>query len=414
MCYNTLMRPIPLTLEAARRFILGRQGLWPGRRWQGQAGTSEAMHAIEALQLDPLNVVARSQDINLFCRVLDYRPEYLDRLAYQERAFFDYGGALFLYPMEELPYWQPHMDRWKSGNRWARFLAEKPELVNGIRADLRERGPLGNRDFEGGGRVHAYRGRKETALALYALWITGEVMVHHRKRFERIYDLRERVIPPEVERSASENEAAHHFARKRIAEMGLIRRLGWVNGLSGYLNRKLEPAEAQALLDGLLARGEVFPVQVDGLKEPWYALSGDLPAIEAVRCGGYPAAWQPLGASGEEEMLFLAPLDMVTARGRARKLFGFDYVWEVYKPVETRRWGYYNLPVLWGDRLVARLDPRLDRRSGTLRLMGFWPDEPALAADPAFRRAFQRGLERFGNFLGASNFDLAALPEALR
>ncbi|GAP15978.1 uncharacterized protein conserved in bacteria [Longilinea arvoryzae] len=408
------MQPLPLTLIDTRRFILGRQGLWPGRRWQGLAGTGEAVRAIEALQLDPLNVVARSHDINLFCRVLDYRPEYLEQHAYAQRAFFDYGGALFLYPMQELPYWQPHMDRWKSGNRWSRFMDEKSELVNRIRADLRERGPLGNRDFEGGGRVHAYRGRKESALALYALWITGEVMVHHRERFERIYHLREHVIPPAAERAVTESEAVDYFARKRIAEMGLIRRLDWVNGLSGYLNRKLEPAEAQTLLDGMLARGEVISVQVEGKSEPWYALGEDQPALEAVRAGGYPAAWQPLGASGEEEMLFLAPLDMVTARGRAKKLFGFDYVWEVYKPADTRRWGYYNLPVLWGDRLVARLDPRLERSSGTLRLMGFWLDDPALAADPAFRRAFQRGLERFAAFLGAKNLDLAVLPGALR
>ncbi len=405
------MLPIPLTLKAARRFILGRQGLWPGRRWQGQAGTGEALRAIEALQLDPLNVVARSQDINLFCRVLDYHPEYLDVSAYQERAFFDYGGALFLYPMEELPYWQPHMDRWKSGSRWARFLTEKAELVNGVRADLRERGPLGNRDFEGGGRVRAYRGRKETALAL---WITGEVMVHHRKGFERFYALREQVAPPEVERAVSEEETRTYFGRKSIATLGLTRKLDWIHSLKYCLNRDFPAAEAQELLEDLLARGVIVTVQVEGHKEPWYVLSEDLPALEGVRAGGCPPAWQPLGASNEEEMLFLAPLDMVSARGRAKKLFQFDYVWEVYKPMETRRWGYYNLPVLWGDRLVARLDPRLDRRSGTLRLMGFWPDEPALAADPAFRRAFHRGLERFGNFLGASSFDLTALPETLR
>ena len=105
---------------------------------------------------------------------------------------------------------------------------------------------------------------------------------------------------------------------------------------------------------------------------------------------------------------------MVSARGRAKKLFDFAYVWEVYKPAEKRRWGYYTLPVLWGDRLVARIDPRLERATGTLRLLGFWPDDPALPADPAFRRAFHRGLQRFAAFLGAQSLDLAALPAELR
>lgn len=409
------MQPLPLTLNQARRFILGRQGLWPGRRWQGLDGTGDAVRALEAIQLDPLNVVARSHEINLFCRVLDYRPEYLEQQAYEKRAFFDYGGALFLYPIEELPYWQPHMDHWKQPtNRWGRFLVENAPLVEEIRAQLRERGPLGNRDFNGSGRVQSYRGRKESALALYALWITGQVMVHHRERFERVYDLRERVVPAHIEQIVDEEQAAAHFARKSIAELGLIRRLSWVNSLSGYLNRKLDPIEAHTRLDGMLARGEAAAVQVEGQKEPWYALAEDLPALETIRTGDVPDGWQPLEATTEEEVLFLAPLDMVSARGRAKKLFDFDYVWEVYKPAEKRRWGYYTLPVLWGDRLVARIDPRLERSTGTLRLLGFWPDDPALPSDPAFRRAFQRGLERFAAFLAAQSLDLAALPEELR
>jgi len=409
------MQPLPLTLNQARRFILGRQGLWPGRRWQGLDGTGDAVRALEAIQLDPLNVVARSHEINLFCRVLDYRPEYLEQQAYEKRAFFDYGGALFLYPIEELPYWQPHMDRWKQpANRWGRFLAENAPLVEEIRGQLRERGPLGNRDFNGSGRVQSYRGRKESALALYALWITGQVMVHHRERFERVYDLRERVVPAHIEQIVDEEQAAAHFARKSIAELGLIRRLSWTNTLSGYLNRKLDPAEAHARLDSMLARGEAAAVQVEGQKEAWYALAEDLPALETIKNGGVPDGWQPLETTTEEEVLFLAPLDMVAARGRAKKLFDFDYIWEVYKPADKRRWGYYTLPVLWGDRLVARIDPRLERATGTLRLLGFWPDVPALPTDPAFQRAFQRGLERFATFLGAQSIDLAALPEELR
>jgi len=409
------MQPLPLTLTEARRFILGRQGLWPGRRWRGLDGAAEAVRALEAIQLDPLNVVARSHDINLFCRVLDYRPDFLEQQAYDRRAFFDYGGALFLYPIEELPFWQPHMDRWKQPtNRWGRFLAENAPLVDDVRAQLRERGPLGNRDFNGSGRVHAYRGRKESALALYALWLTGQVMVHHRERFERVYDLRDRVIPPHVERTVDEDQAAAHFARKAVAELGLVRRLSWVNTLSGYLNRRIDLAEAHARLEGMLARGEAAAVQVADQKEAWYALAEDLPALETIRTGGVPDGWEPLEATTDEEVLFLAPLDMVSARGRAKKLFDFDYVWEVYKPAEKRRWGYYTLPVLWGDRLVARIDPRLERSTNTLRLLGFWPDDPALPADPAFRRAFHRGLQRFAAFLGAHSLDLSVLPEGLR
>ena len=93
----------PISKEVARRFILGRQGLWPGRRWSGKAGTAQALRQIEVLQIDPLNVVARNHDLTLLSRVVDYRPEYLDELIYRDRAFFDYGGTVFIRPMSELP-----------------------------------------------------------------------------------------------------------------------------------------------------------------------------------------------------------------------------------------------------------------------------------------------------------------------
>ncbi len=102
------MNPITITKQTARRFVLGRQGLWPGRRWKGKQGTAEALHACEAVQLDPLQATARSQDIVLHSRVLDYRPEYLEKLLYKDRRFFDYGGWLAVYPMSELPYWRHH------------------------------------------------------------------------------------------------------------------------------------------------------------------------------------------------------------------------------------------------------------------------------------------------------------------
>ncbi len=113
--------------------------------------------------------------------------------------------------------------------------------------------------------------------------------------------------------------------------------------------------------------------------------------------------------------MFLSPLDPVSARGRAKPLFGFDYVWEVYKPVEKRRFGYYAMPILWGDRLVGRFDPKLDRTTGTLVINGLWLEDPALAKDEAFGEALAAGMARFVRFLGARKLDVAAVPQpALR
>src|SRR5215510_5009743 len=115
------MTPIMISNQTARRFVLGKQGLWPGRRWKGKKGTAEAIRTCEAVQLDPLNIFARSQDIVLHSRVLEYKPDYLYQVAYQERQFFDYGGWLAMYPMSDLPYFRVLMQK-RAQNEYVKYF----------------------------------------------------------------------------------------------------------------------------------------------------------------------------------------------------------------------------------------------------------------------------------------------------
>jgi uncharacterized protein YcaQ len=400
-----------LSKQTVRRFVLGRQGLWPGRRWQGKAGTAEAIRRCEAVQIDPLNIVARSHDITLWSRVADYQPEYLPSLCYDDRAFFDYGGTLMIYPMDELPYWRVVMQRKGAEGRWASFAAEHGHLIDEVRATLRARGPLGNRDFEGRTRVSSYYARKDTGLALRYLWLTGELMTYHRRGFERLFHFREHVVPPSHDGEATVEEAEHFFARKAFAWLGMARARGWASMFAGLIERPVARAEAQQRLDDLLAAGEVVMVNAESYKEPLFVLADDVPLLQTVADGQVPDAWQPLNTTTEDEAVFLAPLDIVSARGRAKVLFDFDYIWEVYKPAAIRRWGYYTLPILYGDQLVARLDPALDRTSATLKVNGFWLEE-GFPADEAFAQALARGLAHFGRFVGARRLDLATLHPA--
>ncbi|MCI0399309.1 MAG: winged helix DNA-binding domain-containing protein [Chloroflexi bacterium] len=409
------MDSITISKTTARRFVLGRQGLWPGRRWAGKEGTAGALRTMEALQMDPLNIVARSHDIALWGRVIDYRPEYLDQLLYQDRAFFDYGGGLFIYPMSELPFWRVPMRHRESDKRWAEFAASHPALLEEVRAELRQRGPLGNRDFAGHQRVDSYRGRKDSSLALYYLWLTGELMIHHREGFERVYDFRDHVAPPALNYAATLEEAEQFFGRKITAFIGLISERGWANGLAGFIERRMSHPEARQRLDTLLQQGVMAPVQVEGEKEQRYVLSGDLPLLATLEAGQIPEAWWPLGTTTGEEAVFLAPLEIASARGRATRLFDFEYLWEVYKPAAKRRWGYYTLPVLYGDRLVARLDPKLDRATATLLVNGFWLETHAPAGDPAFAAALACCFARFAAFLQAGRVNLSVVePSSLR
>ena len=120
----------------------------------------------------------------------------------------------------------------------------------------------------------------------------------------------------------------------------------------------------------------------------------------------------PVGTTNQEEVVFLAPLDIVIARGRSSWIFDFEYVWEVYKPAASRRWGYYTLPVLFGDRLVARLDPKLDRSTGTLVIQGYWEEDSlanAVNDKAAYARAFARGSGHLSTFVQAQRLDIAAV-----
>ena len=396
------MTPITISQQTARRFVLGKQGLWPGRRWKGKKGTAQAIRACEAVQLDPLNVVARSQDLVLHSRVLDYKPQYLYEVAYEDRQFFDYGGWLAMYPMTELPYWRVHMEKRSRDKRIEGFVLSHEELFEQVRAELRARGPLGNRDLDGNHiGLWNYRGRKDTSLALFDMWLSGELMMHHREGFSRVYDFRENIAPKEFDYVATEEEAEEFFARKTVAFMGMKSESKMRGELHSYLRHDYSPAEMKSLLERWKESGMFAQVQIQGGRETYLALSEDIPALESLEKGKVPKGWNPKETTTLEEVTFLSSLDIVSARGRAQKLFDFDYKWEVYVPAEKRRWGYYVLPILYGDDLVARLDPKLDRTTMTMEIKGFWHEDDAPVKDSDFANALAKGLIRFGKFLGA-------------
>ncbi len=407
---------VTISQTTARRFVLGKQGLWPGRRWKGKKGTAQAMRACEAVQLDPLNIAARSQDIVLHSRVLEYKPEYLYQLAYKDREFFDYGGWLAMYPMSELPYWRVHMEKRTRDEYVKYFVPQHMAVLEHVRAELRKHGPLGNRHFDGKRlEMQSYRGRKETSVALFDMWLSGELMIHHREGFNRVYDFRENIAPKEFDYAVTEKEAEEFFARKIVSFMGLKSESKMRVELRGYLHNDYSPAEMKSLLAKWKESGMFEQVQIEGGRDTYLVLAEDVKLLDSIEKGKIPKAWNPKDTTTLEEVTFLSSLDIVSARGRAQKLFDFDYKWEVYVPADKRRWGYYVLPILYGDDLVARLDPKLDRTTKTLEIKGFWHEDDAPVKDVDFANALAKGLIRFANFVGAKKITTNAIrPAALR
>lgn len=394
--------------QTARRFILGKQGLWPGRRWAGRSGTRAAARAVEHLQLDPLVIVARSHDLMLHSRVADYRPEHFDHLAYKRRDFFDWGGWLAVRPMEELPYWRTLMHRNRQHHpELGRNAKTYAGAIEEVRAALRERGTVSGRDFAAGGReaVESYRGSKDTSVALYYLWRTGEAMTHHRDGFERVYALTEAIAPAHLLEPVSDVEADRFHVRKLVAFQGI----GKISALTLWLSRRVTSAEQQALERDLVEAGEIVPVAVEGWRGVHYVLAGDVSLLRQVARGVVPAKWRPLGTTTEDEVTLLSPLDPVSARGRAKTLFEFEYKWEIYHRAEDMKFGRYTMPILWGDRLVGRLDPKLDRSTATLVVNNVWFEDPATARDDAFLAALVAGVRRLMTFLEVGRIDVASV-----
>jgi len=389
----------PISPSIQRRFVLGRQGLWPGRRWSGKEGTAEALRTVEAVQIDPVSVVDQSHDIVLWGRVLDYQPAYLRALAYEDRQFFDYGGALYFYPMAELPYWRVAMERHKKNGRWHEFMSANTALLDQVRAELHDRGPLRSRDVQGK-KVNAYRSGKDTGVAMYAMWISGELMIYGRFGRERIYDFMENIAPQHLQYTAGAGEAETYFLRKALAQRGLTDGRTFRSVLKNVRGGAVDLKEAQNKLHDMAAAGEIEPVQIDGRKETLYYLAQDRPLLDALVNGETPPAWQPLGPTTQEEVTFLSPLEYVSARRRALKLFDFDYIWEIYKPLKKRVYGPYTMPILYGDHLVGRMDARHDRQQRILVINGLWL-EGWFEPDDAFANALTRGLSRFVTYLGA-------------
>ena len=397
----TSSRKLIINPQVRRRFVLGKQGLWPGRRWQGKAGLRRAMREMEMVQIDPTVVVAPSQDLVLVGRVLGYQAAWLADLLYKERSFFDYGGGLTISPMEEMPYTRVVMQRKAREPRWAKFAKENAALIKRVRQEVARHGPLSGRQLEGEStKAWSYRSGKDTGVALYFLWLVGELMISNRVGKERVYDLLEKVLPRKFSRIASAAEMEDYYSRKAISVAGIASRRGFRNAWKGIAERWVGHSESQQKLARMVAAEEVTAVELENEKDIYYVLSKDLPKLKTLVRGEIPKAWEPLETSTSEEVTFLSPLELVSARGRAKVLFDFDYTWEIYKPQEKRKYGPYTMPILYGDQLVGRADLKMDRAAGNLMVNGVWL-EPWFKPAASFKAAYGRGLARLVEFLGA-------------
>ncbi len=348
---------IQLDLNAARKLMLAAQGLLhPPVRAARKADVLETIRRMGALQIDTIHVVARSPYLVLWSRLGDYDPRWLEELE-AEGALFEYWAhaACFL-PIEDYPYFRRVMldglPGWRDAPAW---LAENGELANRILTHVRENGAVRSADFEnpnhkGGG----WWNWKEEKEALERLHTAGELMIARREKFQRVYDLRERILPGwEDTRTPSREEMRRALALKAVRALG-VAAPEWV---PDYF--RLAKAGLPALLEGLAEEGLLVRASLHDHKADVYIHPENLSLAEEAAAGRLQSPVTTL----------LSPFDpLVWDRARARALFGFDYSIECYTPAAKRRYGYFTLPLLHGGELVGRLDPKAYRQEGVFEV----------------------------------------------
>jgi len=363
-----------LTIADARHLALAAQGF--ARPRPAAVGTRQlnlVLARLATLQIDSVNVFARSHYLPLYSRLGPYDPQLLDRLLFQRRApyteywahvaaFIPAGDwGLFGFRMREL------RERYGSGPD--SFLQTHRDIVDWVRAELADRGPLRPAQFDHELR-RATRGPwwdwDAVKNSLEHLWLFGEVAIAGRRGFERTYALADQVIPDAARVEVPRADAVRELVRRAARAYGVAT----ASDLADYWRIRDRRAVLTAVAE-LVDAGELAPVRVEG----WTSSGRPLPAWrhhDAVRARSIDAT------------AILTPFDpVVWFRDRAERLFGFEYRIEIYTPAPQRRYGYYSLPVLMGDAVVGRVDLKADRSRSTLLVQSAWwePHRPVEAAD---------------------------------
>ena len=368
-----------ISIGIARQVMLTAQGLdrAPDRP-ATKVDILEAIRCMGALQIDTIHVVRRSPYLVLWSRLGDYRPEWLDELL-TEGALFEYWShAMCWLPIEDYPLYRRRMlDAIKDNGwpmKWAvNWLRDNPETIERVLSHLRENGAVRSAEFESKERPPGgWWNWKEEKNALEALFFTGEVMIARRQNFQRVYDLRERVIPGWDDAAVpSTDEVQRTMTLRAVRALGIAFPM-WV---PDYFQQPKKGISQR--LEALAKEGLLLRVEVEGFEGPAYFHPDNLGLIEEVASGSREPTLTTL----------LSPFDpLVRDRQRARQLFGFDYTIECYTPAQKRRYGYFTLPILRGGQLIGRLDPKAHRAQGVFEIKALYlepgvPISKELAAD---------------------------------
>ena len=391
-----------VSAEAARRFLVARHFLAPARSvGAGLDGVLEVFRTFGSIQFDPNAVAGRNHDLVLHARVAGYEPAWCD-LLYERREIFETTNkALSFVPAGEFPWFRLGFGR-KGPRFHTAILAENPAAAERVLGRIRAEGALSALDFEPEhGAPKDWFGMPENVVraVLEAYTVAGVVGLARREGNIRYYDVLERLLPAELlAPEVPVREQLRHKLLSRYRAHGLL----GAGGAGDTFYRIAAPESTpdrpgrHELREELVGLGALVPVDVEGIRGTRFVLREELALLQE------PPEPVP-------SVAFIPPFDsLLWDKALMATLFGFDYVWEGFFPPAKRRWGWYVLPVCFGDRFVGRIEPRIDRGGARVEVLGaWWEDGFAPGSADGFVDAMRDALRAYLRFASADRLEWA-------
>ncbi|AKI96766.1 winged helix-turn-helix domain-containing protein [Kosmotoga pacifica] len=382
-----------LTKKQARQFILIHQMIMPPRKLMGKEGVLQYIHHAGCIQFDPLNVVGYNPYLVLQSRIENFKSEYLQELLYSDRKLLDgWDKNMSIYSIEDWPYFSRYRE--EAYQRYGDGSSPINKILPKVREALNRNGPLSSIDLNFDTMVDwSWAPTRAARAALESMYYWGELIIHHKVGTRKVYDFTKKHLPSELLSLPDPNTTMEQYfewhVKRRIKAVGLL----WGRPSDAWLGiRWMKSNECIEALSRLEKKGEVLRIEVEDIKYPFYILKEEAPLLHEVLNG----------VDVEPQASFIAPLDnLLWDRKLIKEIFGFEYVWEVYKPVSERKYGYYVLPVLYGDRFVARFEPKFDKKIGKLNIINWWW-EPDMIVSKEMEKALIQCFKQFLEYLGAT------------
>ena len=390
-----------ITATTARRLAIHKQRLAGPRPTPTPEAITDVVRDIGCLQLDPISVVERTHLLVLWSRLGPYNREDFDKVMWEERCLFEYWAhCASIVLTEDYPIYSLTMRRYVTGDSaWAQrvrgWMEANAELRDEILAMMRERGPIMSKDIED--KAHAgwyssgWTSERNVSQMLDYLWLSGEIAVAGRRGGQKQWDLAERVLPHWTPREElSERDVVWRAAQKSLRALGVANQ----REISQHFIRSRYPGLKAVLADlerdGLIEEVSLLGEGGTTLPGPNYIHADDMPLLANLEANEW-----------EGRTTLLSPFDnLICDRKRTETLFNFRYRIEIYTPPAKREYGYYVLPILHGDRLIGRIDPRMDRKAKRLYVNAVHA-EPNAPQDSETGKAIARAIEELAEFLGA-------------